>query len=50
MKMGIGVLLAFAAGAACRAFGLPAPAPPSMFGVLLIAATTLGYMTVGYLR
>ena len=41
-----GVLLAFAIGAACRWLRVPIPAPPSLYGVLLILAITLGYLAV----
>ena len=31
----IGILLAFALGFGCRAFGIPSPAPPLILGALL---------------
>lgn len=46
LKSVIGLALAFAVGAACRWFDLPAPAPPKILGALLVAAVTLGYLTV----
>lgn len=43
MKLAIGILLAFAIGAACRYWQLPAPAPPTLFGAMLVAAMSFGY-------
>lgn len=37
------VSVAIFLGWACAKLGVPAPAPPSLFGVLLIAAVTGGY-------
>ncbi len=45
MKIIIAFLLAFFIGAMCRWFGVPVPAPPTILGVALILAITLGYMT-----
>ena len=45
LKTVIGLGLAFAVGAACRWFDLPAPAPPKILGALLVAAVTLGYIS-----
>lgn len=39
-----GLLLAFSVGAGCRWLAIPVPAPPSVQGVLLILAITLGYL------
>ncbi len=44
IKSVIAILLALAIGAACRWFEVPVPAPPKLFGALLIIATTLGYI------
>lgn len=44
VKLFIGVFIAFVIGAACRYFNLPVPAPPTVYGVLLIFAITLGYI------
>ncbi len=44
LKLFIGILIAFLIGAACRYFNLPVPAPPTIYGVLLIFAITLGYI------
>jgi XapX domain-containing protein len=46
MKAIIGLFLAFAIGLACRAFGIPSPAPPLIFGALLVMAMTVGYIAV----
>lgn len=39
-----GVLLGFAIGFGCRAFGVPVPAPPVLVGALLVVAMTCGYV------
>jgi XapX domain-containing protein len=44
MKLLIGLVVAFAIGAACRIFDIPAPAPPMLTGALLVCAMTGGYM------
>lgn len=44
MKPVIGLVLAFAIGFACRAFGIPSPAPPLILGALLVMAMTIGYI------
>jgi XapX domain-containing protein len=46
MKSVIGIMLAFALGFACRAFGIPSPAPPLILGALLVMAMTIGYIVV----
>ena len=46
MKAIIGLTLAFALGFACRAFGIPSPAPPVIGGALLVMAMTIGYVLV----
>lgn len=43
MKTALGIAVAFAVGFACRAFGIPSPAPPALTGALLVLAMTLGY-------
>ncbi|HEY0104626.1 MAG TPA: DUF1427 family protein [Rhizomicrobium sp.] len=43
MKAGIGIALAFAIGFACRAFGIPSPAPTLVIGAFLAVAMTGGY-------
>lgn len=46
MKSVIGLSVAFAMGFACRAFGIPSPAPPLILGALLVMAMTVGYIAV----
>jgi XapX domain-containing protein len=46
MKAVIGIVLAFALGFGCRAFGIPSPAPPMILGALLVMAMTIGYIAV----
>lgn len=46
MKVFLGLALAFAIGFACRAFGIPSPAPPVIVGALLVVAMTIGYLLV----
>ena len=44
VKSLLGLTLAFAIGFACRAFGIPSPAPPVLVGALLVVAMTTGYL------
>lgn len=44
MKITIGLMLAFAVGAGCRATGVPLPAPPVLIGALIVAAMSAGYV------
>jgi XapX domain-containing protein len=46
VKSLLGLALAFAIGFACRAFGIPSPAPPVIVGALLVVAMTTGYLLV----
>ena len=46
MKSMIGIVLAFALGFSCRAFGIPSPAPPLILGALLVMTMTIGYIAV----
>src|SRR5215210_6780622 len=46
VKAVVGLVLAFALGFACRAFGIPSPAPPVVVGALLVMAMTVGYVLV----
>jgi XapX domain-containing protein len=46
LKSLLGLVLAFAIGFACRAFGIPSPAPPVIVGALLVVAMTTGYLLV----
>jgi XapX domain-containing protein len=43
MKLLVGFVLAFAIGASCRWFDLPAPSPPRLIGALLVFTMTAGY-------
>ncbi len=43
MKSIIGLAIGFAIGGACRAFGVPLPAPPVLVGAFLVVAMTAGY-------
>jgi XapX domain-containing protein len=42
-KIGLGLLLGLAIGAACRLLDIPSPAPPVLAGAGLVVAMTLGY-------
>lgn len=44
MKLAIAVIIGLCIGSACKYFGLSAPCPPTLEGVALIAATTIGWM------
>lgn len=50
LKLVIAALIAFGIGFGCRWFKLPVPAPPTLAGVLLVVAITLGYLAAGALR
>ena len=43
-KFFAGLLLGFAIGFGCRAFGVPVPAPPVLVGALLVVAMTAGFL------
>ncbi|HEY0334940.1 MAG TPA: DUF1427 family protein [Stenotrophomonas sp.] len=42
-RLVVGLLLGLAIGFACRALGVPVPAPPALVGALLVVAMTSGY-------
>jgi len=42
----IALVLAFGFGAMAKLLGVPAPAPPTLLGVLLVVAVTVGYIVV----
>lgn len=47
----IGILVAFAIGALVRLLRLPIPAPPTIYGALMVLGLTLGYLALDwYLR
>jgi XapX domain-containing protein len=49
MRTAISIVLALLIGGACRYCGVPVPAPPTLFGVLLIGCITAGYIIVQWL-
>jgi len=49
MREMIGLLLAVVLGAACRYFQVPVPAPPKLFGALLVVGISAGYVGVDHL-
>ena len=44
MKILAAILLALMIGVVCRLFEIPLPAPPTLLGVGLILAITIGYI------
>ena len=44
----VGILVAFAIGAIVRLLKLPIPAPPTIYGALMVLGLTLGYLTLDY--
>ena len=44
-KYAVGMAIALGLGALCRWLEIPVPAPPTIYGALLILAITLGYMS-----
>lgn len=44
----LGILVAFAIGAIVRMLKLPIPAPPTVYGALMVLGMTLGYLTLDY--
>lgn len=44
IKILIAILLALMIGVVCRLFEIPLPAPPTLLGVGLILAITIGYI------
>ncbi len=49
MKPALGITIGFALGFGCRYFGIPSPAPPVLFGALLVMAMTLGHTLIDHL-
>lgn len=43
LKEALALVFAFAIGGMCGRFSIPLPAPPHLFGVVLIATVWLGY-------
>lgn len=48
LKTTLGLILAFALGAACRWIDIPVPAPNKLAGALLVLAVTLGYLAADH--
>ncbi len=46
VRLLLGVLFAAGFGAGCALLRLPVPAPPALYGALLVVATTAGYLLV----
>ena len=44
VRLCLGVLFAISFGAVCRLLRVPVPAPPAIYGALLVVATTAGYL------
>ena len=42
-KIALGILFGLLAGAFCRWVNIPAPAPPTMIGALMVFAVSCGY-------
>ncbi|HLU26210.1 MAG TPA: DUF1427 family protein [Longimicrobiales bacterium] len=45
----VGVLVALAVGALVRLLKLPIPAPPTIYGALMVLGITVGYLAVDWL-
>lgn len=48
-KIIYGVIFALAVGIFCRGMNIPAPAPPSLIGALMVFSVSLGYVATDYL-
>jgi len=44
----LGVLVALVIGAIVRLLRLPVPAPPTVYGALMVLGLTLGYLAMDY--
>jgi XapX domain-containing protein len=44
----VGILVAFAIGALVRSLRLPVPAPPTIYGALMIVGMTTGYLLMDH--
>jgi XapX domain-containing protein len=49
VKPVLGIVIGFALGFGCRYLGIPSPAPPVLFGALLVMAMTLGHAIADHL-
>lgn len=45
----LGILVALAIGGVVRLLRLPIPAPPTLYGALMVLGLTAGYLAVDYL-
>ncbi|MGH7477482.1 MAG: DUF1427 family protein [Longimicrobiales bacterium] len=45
----VGILVALAVGALIRVLRLPIPAPPTLYGALMVLGLTAGYLLMGWL-
>ncbi len=45
----VGILVALAIGGIVRLLRLPIPAPPTVYGALMVLGLTLGYLLADYL-
>ena len=45
----VGILVAMAIGALVRLLRLPIPAPPTLYGALMVLGLTGGYLLTGWL-
>lgn len=44
----LGILVALVIGALVRALKLPVPAPPTIYGALMVLGLTLGYLAMNW--
>lgn len=50
MKEGaLGILVALVIGGVVRLLRLPIPAPPTLYGALMVLGLTVGYLAVDYM-
>ncbi len=45
----LGIIVALVIGGVVRLLRLPIPAPPTIYGALMVLGLTLGYLAVDYL-
>lgn len=45
----LGLIIGASVGGLCQYFDLPLPAPPKLFGALIVVFTTLGFLAADYL-
>jgi XapX domain-containing protein len=44
----LGIIVALVIGGIVRSLRLPIPAPPTIYGALMVLATTVGYLAVDH--